>query len=211
MKTRVFAATVSAFVGASAAQAQVAVSIWTNQPAASANATIAAAGGLGAPTATTTVGAINFDSNVGGYTIGGYLNNPVLPAAVASASANNTYYLFTGSTFLNAGTNTFTIPHDDGLELSFDQGIGIVLSQPGPTAPVNTLFSFIAPSAGMYNFTMSYGECCGPPARLAFTLNGAPVGGAVPEPATWAMMLLGFGGIGMAMRRRRARSLAQIA
>jgi hypothetical protein len=26
---------------------------------------------------------------------------------------------------------------------------------------------------------------------------------AVPEPATWGMMLLGFGGIGMAMRRRR--------
>ena len=25
----------------------------------------------------------------------------------------------------------------------------------------------------------------------------------VPEPATWAMMLIGFGGIGMAMRRRR--------
>jgi hypothetical protein len=27
--------------------------------------------------------------------------------------------------------------------------------------------------------------------------------GAVPEPATWAMMLFGFGGIGMAMRRSR--------
>ena len=33
----------------------------------------------------------------------------------------------------------------------------------------------------------------------------------VPEPSTWAMMLLGFAGIGAAMRRRRRRVLAQIA
>jgi hypothetical protein len=40
-------------------------------------------------------------------------------------------------------------------------------------------------------------------------LNGNP---AVPEPASWALMLLGFGGIGMAMRRRRSKSaLMQIA
>ena len=38
-------------------------------------------------------------------------------------------------------------------------------------------------------------------------------GGAVPEPATWAMMLLGFGGIGFAMRRGRKQNgrLLQIA
>ena len=30
------------------------------------------------------------------------------------------------------------------------------------------------------------------------------VGGAVPEPATWAMMLIGFGAIGLTLRRRRA-------
>lgn len=40
--------------------------------------------------------------------------------------------------------------------------------------------------------------------------EGHPVG-AVPEPATWAMMLLGFGGIGMTIRRRRKATLAQIA
>jgi hypothetical protein len=36
---------------------------------------------------------------------------------------------------------------------------------------------------------------------------------AVPEPATWSLMLLGFGGIGMALRRSRRRStrLMQIA
>lgn len=34
---------------------------------------------------------------------------------------------------------------------------------------------------------------------------------AVPEPATWAMMMLGFSGIGFAIRRRRRTSLPQIA
>jgi hypothetical protein len=36
-------------------------------------------------------------------------------------------------------------------------------------------------------------------------------GAAVPEPATWAMMLMGFVGIGVSMRRRRKPVLMQIA
>ncbi len=35
------------------------------------------------------------------------------------------------------------------------------------------------------------------------TVNYAGLGGAVPEPATWAMMVAGFGLAGAAMRRRR--------
>ena len=42
--------------------------------------------------------------------------------------------------------------------------------------------------------------------------TGALTTGAVPEPATWAMMLLGFGGIGFAMRsQRRTPVLSQLA
>jgi hypothetical protein len=50
----------------------------------------------------------------------------------------------------------------------------------------------------------------GPESWTIFNLNHPP---AVPEPATWAMMLLGFCGIGMAMRRRHAKAggLLQIA
>jgi hypothetical protein len=35
-----------------------------------------------------------------------------------------------------------------------------------------------------------------------------PATPAVPEPSTWAMMLLGFGAIGFAARRRRAQAVA---
>ncbi|KQS01976.1 hypothetical protein ASG11_14275 [Sphingomonas sp. Leaf357] len=34
---------------------------------------------------------------------------------------------------------------------------------------------------------------------------------AVPEPATWAMMLVGFGGIGLGMRRRKPRTSVSFA
>ena len=40
------------------------------------------------------------------------------------------------------------------------------------------------------------------------TINATP---AVPEPGTWAMMLMGFGAAGYAMRRRRRPVLAQMA
>lgn len=39
-----------------------------------------------------------------------------------------------------------------------------------------------------------------------FKLKSINVVAAVPEPATWAMMLIGFGGIGASLRRRRAAS-----
>jgi hypothetical protein len=43
------------------------------------------------------------------------------------------------------------------------------------------------------------------------SLGGTVTINAVPEPGTWAMMLLGFGAAGYAMRRRRRPALAQMA
>jgi hypothetical protein len=37
---------------------------------------------------------------------------------------------------------------------------------------------------------------------LPFTINGTFVSGAVPEPASWAMMILGMGAVGFTLRRR---------
>ena len=37
---------------------------------------------------------------------------------------------------------------------------------------------------------------------MTFSLTGV----TVPEPATWAMMLVGLGGLGGLMRRRRAQT-----
>jgi hypothetical protein len=45
----------------------------------------------------------------------------------------------------------------------------------------------------------------------AFAQIGAGAPAAVPEPATWAMMLFGFGAVGFQMRRKRTATLLQAA
>jgi PEP-CTERM motif len=60
-----------------------------------------------------------------------------------------------------------------------------------------------------YNFAQT---CPTQEASCAFTRNVFAVNNAVPEPGTWGMMILGFGVVGSAMRRRGAtRALAALA
>ncbi len=46
--------------------------------------------------------------------------------------------------------------------------------------------------------------------NMGVSFTNFTIPGSVPEPATWAMMLFGFGGVGIAMRRQR-RDLRQLA
>ncbi len=205
------AATGAAMALAGSASAAITVSIYHTDPnaaAASADATLAQAASMVAD-ATVNISAIDFTNapvnNSDLFTIGAFLNNPAgLSASVAGMTLDNTYFLFTGTTFLNAGMNSFVVPHDDGLQLNFP-GLtpSLVIDQPGPTAEVDTPFNVNAPAAGVYAFQLSYGETHSGPAVLRFQVNDRTVGGGVPEPAAWALMIVGFGGAGAVLRRRK--------
>ena len=51
----------------------------------------------------------------------------------------------------------------------------------------------------------------GSPATRGNVLLGGIAANAVPEPATWGMMLLGFGAVGFSKRRLRRIALTQLA
>lgn len=76
------------------------------------------------------------------------------------------------------------------------------------------IFSFAATNARLVRFSMSgcpngantFQACA--IGEVAF--RSAEVSGAVPEPATWAFMLVGFGAIGGALRAKRRKPTANI-
>jgi len=85
---------------------------------------------------------------------------------------------------------------------SIDRSVSNVLSFQGYGSFGGTLGGdAINPQIGTFVFSTQGGTLT--------TFSATAV--AVPEPATWGLMLLGFGGIGVALRRRRKPALAQLA
>jgi len=101
-------------------------------------------------------------------------------------------------------------------------GVNILLFVPGTSVPLTTLdaanptystsgYTITAVPAGFQlGFAVDYdGVYYNDSTGIKFTVTGpdADASGAVPEPASWAMMVGGFGLVGGAMRRR-SRTLA---
>ena len=123
---------------------------------------------------------------------------------------------------------TGTVMNDSGPMPLADQIIGLVPNpgQPNPTVAFGFIYDNVTPlntngvlfqgqSSGIYNLWSNGGKAgelytYGVASAPHFDAHGTLNAGAVPEPASWAMMLMGFGGLGALLRGRRQQGLAQV-
>ncbi|SHK60755.1 PEP-CTERM protein-sorting domain-containing protein [Bradyrhizobium lablabi] len=176
-------------------------SIWENVPGAAGDATIANTPGT-APDVTFNVSTpISFDSG-SAYTIGEFLTSGGASVLTGSGelghTLDNTFFQFLGSVSVTNG-QTFTVGHDDGLTLVI--GGLTVIDLPGGHSPGDDTVTYTGPT-GTFAFDLVYGEAFGAPAQLHIDL---PLTSSVPEPSTWAMLILGFAGVGFMAYRRKSK------
>lgn len=96
-----------------------------------------------------------------------------------------------GNANISFGTNLISTFQIQSPTLGFTQLSGPDLFS-GPAS---------SPTFNLGTFNLSGGFLSG---ASTLTISRASVVAAVPEPATWTMMLLGFGAIGFSVRRRRS-------
>ena len=148
-------------------------------------------------------------------------------AATTNDSLAHSIFLFVSDTdFLTGGFDALTIggtnsggsgtvtgrawggSNNTALSFSPANLLGLIGPETGASFAGSTNGSF-NPAANPFSLTIG--------AAINRSTAGTSTGdlnfsvAAVPEPSTWAMMLVGFGGIGFAMRRKKTPALQQIA
>jgi hypothetical protein len=173
---------------------------------------------LTSPTATFTFsGDLNWSTAAGGTNTVGEFIGPLAASEITNFTSALSFADFLGTTLSVSGDNTAsffrftssvsggayggTLTHDDGATLILG-GVTLVNS-PGETI-ANTDAFF---AAGPFNNTqliLDYVEGNGAPAVLNLTAT-------VPEASTWAMMILGFFGLGFMGYRRKNGAAVRLA
>ena len=145
-----------------------------------------------------------------GTTISFFWNNLVVGASGGVAGTITGPYFSLGAGAVVSAASTFS---------NVVSGLQTTAFQTTGTHVLGFRFYNEATSAVNYGYlTMTNTATSGFPAVVtgwsyentggAITVPGAVVPGAVPEPATWGLMLAGFGIVGGAMRRRQRTSVS---
>jgi hypothetical protein len=145
------------------------------------------------------------------------------------AAEGNQYLDLVGQGGLGSISQVLTLIPNSIYNLSFVYSHNLFAGTPSATAAfsLDGLSGVLTHSTGSTSdldwqtFSQNF-TATGPSATLTFTnltgganegifLDAVSVGAAVPEPATWALMLLGFGFIGGAMRSAKRRQRLSVA
>jgi hypothetical protein len=115
----------------------------------------------------------------------------------ASGFAYASFFQISG--FYNAsGDVSASVTHDDGFSISVDGSS--VFSSPAPTSAITNNFNL---TGGTHSFVIDYVAANGSPSVFNFNAPDVTFTTAVPEASTWAMMILGFLGVGFIAYRRK--------
>jgi hypothetical protein len=123
--------------------------------------------------------------------------------------------------FLDGATNVLTVNFSGGIlnvsKGGSNQSASLIVAGncPGTLCYLSDVLvgpALAVADLAINNFALSFSGLTGPYTVTGGDFNASVTGtfaGAVPEPATWAVLIAGFGMVGFAARRRR--SLASIA
>jgi hypothetical protein len=122
-----------------------------------------------------------------------------------TVGTSGTYSLTT-----DTGFDSFLVLYMGAFDPSSPLANAIGANDDSAQAAVGDAFLSLGLTAGTSYYAVVTAFENGVQGAYTLTIDGpgtiAPIGGAVPEPATWAMMLAGVGMIGGGMRYRRRRT-----
>jgi hypothetical protein len=143
-------------------------------------------------------------ANIGSFVSpdGAYANLAAFLAANMSVAGNGnvTFFAITGAYNFGTGTNNVSLTHDDGASFYLTNTIGGAPTSTPYTSPnETTAITGVFTVDGQHDFLLDYVAGNGSPSVLKLQVA------AVPEPSTWAMMMLGFLGVGFMAYRRKGQ------